>query len=182
MINPPSTNFNNLPNVGAGSYTQLTEGDRCNNYSFAYTRTGSCATYGQEPPPPASHEYDYTASCPPGYVVRWNQFAYSTEVPAASEVVFTASSAPMQQDGGFGAFSSPVEIANPNRIADGTLGADPAICEMSGVPSGCPKSLSAVSQADASAAMLRVGVTMISHTAIPTVNSWQITFNCVPRE
>lgn len=172
MINPPS-----VPSGSYGPYTQLAEADKCNNQSFVYTQTGTCTAYGAQPPPPASVSFQYRAVCQPGYRVQWNQFAYEATVPNASEVNFTARTAPLLADGGAGTFSPNVTIAksaNPG-------GPDPAICPMSG-PSPCPKNLVTLLGTASNSEVLELGVNLISTTAIPTVQGWQVTYNCIPNE
>jgi hypothetical protein len=177
MVNPPNTTFANLPNLGSGNYTQLPETDGCNNYSFVYTQFGSCAIYGAQPPPPAEVTFTYQASCPPGERVQWNLFAYDTDVPSFSEIVFTASTAPALLGGGTGTFTTPVTIGNPS-----SQGPDPAVCSMNGTPAGCPKNLITLLGEASYNEVLELGVSLVPHTAIPTVNSWQINYNCVPAE
>lgn len=178
MVNPPGTNFSNLPNLGAGNYTQLAEADTCNDYSFVYTQTGSCATYGIQPPPPATDTFRYTATCPVGSRPVWNQFAYSTQVPSVSQVVFTGRTAQVLADGGTGAFGAPVTLADVQSGAG-----DPAICTMGGSPAGCPKSLTTLlGNPGATYPVLEIGVTLTATTAIPTVGGWQVSYSCVPNE
>jgi hypothetical protein len=170
MVNPPSGTYGT-------AYTQLDEADICNNQSFVYTQTGSCAAYGVQPPPPATTTYNYTASCPAGYTQQWNQFAYTSTVPDSSEVDFQVSTAPLLTDGGYGTFTTPVQVAKV--VTPGT--SDPQSCPIGG-PSPCPKDLATLLGANAYNSVIRIGVTLISTTAIPTVGGWQITYNCVPNE
>jgi hypothetical protein len=170
MINPPATT----------GYTTLAEGDPCNNYGFHPTTAqgGTCSAYGTQPPPPTALTYPYTASCPPGTRVQWNQFAYSTTVPNASDILFTVSTAPLV-DGGVGTFTAPVNAAHPAT----PLLTDPAACLMSGPLGTCPKDLHALlGDLAAQNEVLQVGITLTATSAIPTVNWWQVTFNCVPSE
>lgn len=176
MINPPAT----------AGYTQLTEGDYCNNYSFLPTpaQGGICSTYGQQPPPPAPFTFRYVATCTAGYTPVWNQFAYDVLDPIASEAVFTVKTAPLLGDGGAGTFTAPVTVADVKTLVDGgSTGSDPALCPMSGDGSPCPKNLALLLGSPANAnAVLELGINLISTTAIPVVNSWQITYSCVPAE
>jgi hypothetical protein len=173
MVNPP----------GTSGYTTLTEGDQCNNYSFHPTNAqgGTCAAYGQQPPPPVALNYTYTASCPPGYAVQWNQLAYDTSVPSDSEVIFQVSSAALLPDGGTGTFTTPVQAAD----IKSTASPDPATCAINGAPDAtvCPKNLATLlGTAGKTNAVLDVGITEIATTAVPIVKSWQVTFNCIPNE
>jgi hypothetical protein len=170
MINPPAT----------AGYTTLAEGDACNNYGFHPTTAqgGTCSSYGSQPPPPSGSGYTYTATCQPGFKASWNQFAYNTTVPATSDVVFKISTAPLLPDGGAGTFTTPVMVAHPSN----PLITDPAVCAMSG-PSPCPKGLTTLLGATAAAnPVLKLELTLTATTALPVVNSWQVTFNCVANE
>ena len=170
MINPPAT----------AGYTTLAEGDPCNNYGFHPTTSqgGTCSTYGTQPPPPSAQTYTYTASCPVGYGVRWNQFAYDTTVPNASDVAFTIRTAPLLADGSTGTFTAPVIAGHPSN----PLIADPAICTFSG-PSLCPKDLTTLlGTPGATNQVLQLDLTLTATSALPTVNSWQVTFSCFPNE
>jgi hypothetical protein len=178
MVNPPSPT--SLPSAlvaayGASSYTQLGESDKCNNQSFVYTQFGSCATYGVQPPPPAATTSTYVATCLPGFRAQWSQFAYSTSVPAISEVIFAASTADSLSDGGVGTFSAPVTLADVKSSG----GTDPAICSMSGSTTGCPKDLTALLGTTRSLqSVLQLSITEIATSALPTVNSWQVSYTC----
>lgn len=170
MINPPAT----------AGYTTLAEGDPCNNYGFHPTTAqgGTCSAYGTQPPPPSAQTHSYTARCPVGSGVRWNQFAYNTTVPNASEVLFKVSTAPLLANGTAGTFTTPVTAGRPAN----PLLVDPAICPISG-PSPCPKNLNALlGDPGATNPVLRLDLTLTATSAMPTVNSWQVTFNCVPNE
>ena len=184
MINPPSTNFSGLAGLGLGSgaYTQLTETNPCNNYSFVFTQAGTCSAYGVQPPPPASVEYEYVASCPAGQRVTWNQFAYDTTVPFDSQVTFKISTASLYPDGGRSAFTAPVTVADVKALSDGGVASDPAICAISGPVPACPKNLGTLLAPNASNEVLKIGITMIATTQIPTVKSWQVTYNCTANE
>jgi hypothetical protein len=173
MINPPATS----------GYTTLSEGDPCNNYSFHPTTAqgGTCAAYGQQPPPPTALNYTYTATCPPGFAVQWNQLAYDSSVPATSEIIIQVSSAPLLPDGGTGAFTTPVQAADVKSASS----PDPATCAINGAPDAtvCPKNLATLLGPGANNnPVLDVGITLIATTAIPVAKSWQVTFNCIPNE
>ncbi len=182
MVNPPSPTT--LPSAlvsayGASSYTQLAESDKCNDQSFVYTQFGSCATYGVQPPPPAATTYTYVASCLPGFQAQWSQFAYGTVVPAVSEVIFTAKTADSLADGGTGTFGAPVTLADVKSSG----GTDPAICSISGTPTGCPKDLTALlGTARSTQSVLQLSITEIATSALPTVNTWQVSFTCNANE
>ncbi len=179
MVNPPATTLPSAltaNNGGVAAYTQLAEGNACNNYSFVHATTNSCVTYTV--PPPISSSYTYVATCAEGSRPRWNQFAYSTTLPNASEVLFSVSTAPSLNDAGAGTFTTPVTAARP---ANPVL-VDPAICLISGGV-GCPKSLGTVlGSAAAANPVLKVNVTLTTATATPTVSSWQVNYNCLPVE
>src|SRR5262249_19213077 len=139
---------------------------------------GTCSSYGAQPPAPAGSSYLYTATCLPGFHAKWNQFAYKTTVPSASDVLFKMSTAPLLPDGGAGTFTTPVAVAHPAT----PLISDPAICPISG-PSPCPKNLSTILGATAAAnQVLKLELTLTATTALPTVDAWQVTFSCVAAE
>jgi hypothetical protein len=180
MINPSSPT--NIPPAllaayGASTYAQLAEGDKCNNQSFVYTQFGSCATYGVQPPPPAAYTFTYTMACLPGFRAVWNQFGYSTQVPATSEVSFSATTSPALADGGVGTPTAPVTLASVKSSG----GTDPAVCI--GSSTGCPKNLFTLL---GSRAMYNPTITLsvseIATTALPTVDRWQLSYSCVPSE
>jgi hypothetical protein len=182
QVNPPATT--SLPsnliaaNGGSATYTQLAEADKCNGFSFVYTQVGSCGAYGIQPPPPSGNTFKYVANCPAGTRVQWNQFAYKTNVPNASDVLFQVHTAPLASDGGAGTYSSLVTIAHPAT----PLIVDPATCSMSG-PLPCPKSLyTTLGLPAATNPVLELALTLTSTTAIPSIDSWQVTFDCRPLE
>jgi hypothetical protein len=181
MVNPPaSTNLPMALRAGYGqtAYTQLAETDKCNNQSFVYTQFGSCATYGEQPPPPITLKYQYTSSCLPGFRPEWSQFAYNTAVPNSSQIIFKASTAPTLADGGTGTFTTPVTVADIKSTSG-----DPAICTIGGSPTGCPKNLSTLLGIPAKYNnTIEIGLTEIAITAIPTIYSWQVSYSCVPYE
>jgi hypothetical protein len=190
FVNPANQTI--LAGLGGGTYTRLNEADYCNDNAFVKnSSTGStCGSYGTQPPAPAQLTYNYTATCPVGYVAEWNLFTYSVQVPSVSDVYFTASTAPLLPDGGPGAFTSPVTLADPGGIAT-----DPATCALSGSiwPDGgsagsCAKYLGSVDGgpgllgANARNPVLQLGITLTATSAIPTANWWNITYNCIPAE
>ena len=97
------------------------------------------ANWSQNNPPSCSsvgatsqtYTETYTASCPAGTVVNWNDLTYDANVPTNSSgesaVVISATTAPLLPDGGTGAFTSP-----PVQLASVSQTGDPALCQMSG--------------------------------------------------
>jgi len=160
----------------------LAEDNICNDYSFFQppSQGGSCVAYGQQPPPPTPYTFKYKAWCPPSFRIVWNQLAYSTAVPLDSEVTFAVSTAPAQSDGGPGTFTTPVPVAD----VKSTSSPDPAYCGVNGAPDAnvCPKNLTTALGDAAYNDILKVDVTLIAKTALPTVYGWQVSFNCVPYE
>lgn len=180
MVNPSSPT--NIPSAlvaayGASAYTQLAEGDKCNNQSFVYTQFGSCAAYGVQPPPPAAFTFTYNMACLPGFRPMWNQFGYSTQVPAVSEITFSATTSPALADGGVGTPTAPVTLATIKSSG----GIDPAVCIGSGT--GCPKNLFTLLGPTAMYnPTLTLSVTEVAMSALPTVDRWQVSYSCVPVE
>lgn len=179
MVNPAGPT--NLPAslvgaYGAATYTQLAETDKCNNQSFVHTQLGSCKPYEEPLPPPVTHRFTYKMACLPGFRAVWTQLGYSTTVPATSRVTFAARTAPPLSDGGVGAWTAPVPVAD---VTDS--GGDPALCLGSGT--GCPKNLFTILGSTAKYdPTLELAVTLTSTSAIPTVNGWQVSYSCVPVE
>lgn len=177
MVNPAGPT--NVPSslvaaYGAATYTQLSETDKCNNQSFVHTQVATCSPYGL--PPPVTHAFTYKAACLPGFRASWNQLTYSATVPAASRVTFSVRTAPALTDGGVGAWTTLVTAAD---ITDSS--GDPASCL--GPGTGCPKNLFTLLGSTATySPTLELSVTLISTTAIPTVNSWNVSYSCVPVE
>ncbi|HEX2733941.1 MAG TPA: hypothetical protein VHM70_20175 [Polyangiaceae bacterium] len=178
QVNPPATTT--LPNAlktangGTTSYTQVAELDKCNNFSFVYTQTGSCATYGAPVPVSITQSYTYTATCDYGQMAQWNLLGYAAIVPDASDISLKISTANTSA----GPFSTPIEVAHPSS----PLVSDPASCPMSG-SSGCPKSLySTLGSVDANAPVLKLDVTLTATTAQPSLNSWNLNYSCLPSE
>ncbi len=159
----------------------VNDGDYCNNYSFIPTAAQGnvCVSYGVQPPPPAALSYTHVATCPAGTRVHWNQMAYDTAVPLDSQVVFQASTAPILSDAGIGPFSTAQTVASIR-----TNSGDPAYCAFSGLPDAamCPKNLAAILGSAAYDPVLKIGVTLTAITAIPTVRSWNVSYNCEPTE
>lgn len=166
--------------AGAGGsviFSALDDGDYCDNYSFLPTAAqgNACAAYGVQPPPPAALSYTFTATCPSGSRVRWNQFAYNTAVPNSSEVTFVGSTAPTFPDGGTGSFGTVRTFADILSSSG-----DPPYCAFSGLPDAqwCPKNLATILGADAYNPVLKIGVTLTATTAIPTVYGWNVSYVC----
>lgn len=178
MVNPASPT--NIPPAlvaayGSPTYTQIAEGDKCNNQSFVYTKRGSCESYGAPPPAPPAQTATYKMECQPGRRAVWNQFGYSTKVPGDSEVTFTATTTPTLPDGTAGAPRAPVTLATVKSSG----GTDPAVCM--GSSTGCPKNLFTLLGASAKYdKTLTLSVITTGTTALPTVDGWTITYNCVP--
>jgi hypothetical protein len=166
---------------GTASSPAIAEADACNNYSFLPSATdGVCAAYGVQPPPPSASGYVYIATCGAGERAQWNQFAYDTTNGGVSTIQFQVRTAPLLGDGGTGTFSPFVTVANVK--SDGT--GDPAPdCFINGTPTGCPKSLATVLGPNAYNPVLDLGIN-ISATVppAPVVNSWQVSYSCVPVE
>ncbi len=157
----------------------LPECDLCNDFSFNFTQQGACTTYTTAPSPIPPQTFRYTATCPAQSRPQWNQLAYSTQVPTQSDVLFQAATAPLLSDGGAGTFGAPVKLADPG----GNAG-DPAICPMSGTDGGsCPKNLASLLGSPwAGYPVLNLTVTLNAVSAVPVVNSWSLTYTCVPSE
>lgn len=179
QVNPPAPTT--LPtslkvaNGGTTTYTQIAELDKCNNFSFVYTQTGSCATYGATVPAvPVTHSFTYNATCDYDEQVRWNLFSYDVTVPNASDVSLKVSTASTSA----GLFSTPVEVAHPAN----PLIADPKSCPMSGA-TGCPKSLySTLGDVASGNPVLKLDITMTATSAQPAMNSWKLNYSCVPAQ
>jgi hypothetical protein len=191
MINPPTgdgfvNGTNSISTIyGASTYTQLAEVDSCNNQSFVYAQTGSCAAYANSTLA-STYQYTYTASCPAGTHVSWNQLAYDTTVPTQSDIMFSAATAAILTDGGTGGTDAAttndggaygVILADPG--ASG--GTDPAVCPFSG-PSPCPVSLSSKLGTGATNEVLTLTITLTGITSAPTLNSFGLTYDCPPSE
>lgn len=182
MVNPVAQPAHSWAKTFSPAYATVPEADHCNNYSFhpSTAQGGTCSAYGEQPPPPQNVCFTYEALCNPGFRIVWNQLAYATTVPSESQVLFSVMAAPTV-DGGLGTFTTKVLAADIRS----TSSPDPAICAMSGSPdaNACPKNLAALLGETASHyETLAVCVTQIAVTALPIVNGWQVTFNCVPYE
>ena len=176
MVNPPSPTT--LPSAlaqtyGASSYEQLDESDKSNNQSFVYTQLGTCAMYGVQPLAPTANMLTYKATCQPGYSPQWTQLTYSTSLPAGSEVIFAAGTAPALADGGAGGYGELVTIADAK-----TSGGDPAVCDAD--RAGCPKDLAALLGPARFNPYLQLAIKQIASTSLPTVNTWHVSFACAP--
>jgi hypothetical protein len=138
------------------------------------TGKGSCEMDGGAPPTP-SQTATYKMACKPGFRAVWNQFGYSTKVPGDSEVTFTATTFPELPDGSAGAPRAPVTLAK----VKGSGGTDPAVCM--GSSTGCPKNLFTILGPSAKYdPTMTLSLSTTGTTALPTVDSWTITYNCVP--
>ncbi len=188
MVNPPGTT----------GYTQLAEGDFCNNYGFrrSTAATGNCSLYGTQPPPPASASNTYTATCPAGSEVRWNQFAYSVSPNTGAAgadydvgFTFTTSTGVIKTiraknltnypgTCAFSAVTSPACTATPP--ADSPCNTNPVAPATNKT---CPTNLATLLGAGATAPSLTLDLSLAAGaTTSPTVNSWSITYSCIPKE
>lgn len=195
------TGVSGLAAAGAGGFAitgPLPEGDYCNNFSFLPTTSqgGTCSSYGVQPPAPTSSSYTYTATCQPGYLVKWNQFAYSVSPSTGAagadyDVAFTFTTS--------GGTSTTVHAKNttnyPSVCAFSTT-ASPACT--SSPPSDspcntppkapataytCPTNLATLLGSAVSDPSLTVNLSLAAGASTsPTVNSWSITYSCVPNE
>jgi hypothetical protein len=119
----------------------------------------------------------YTGTCGSGLLPQWKQFAYDTSVPTQSDVLFTATTQPTLPDGGMGTATAPVQLADPGAVDS----SDPAVCPMTGV-TGCPVDLKAKLGVNSYNATINLTVLLTPVTAKPVLNSWSITYDCVPGE
>jgi hypothetical protein len=96
-------------------------------------------------------------------------------------VKFSVQTAPKLDDGGVGAFGAFNQVAQ----APNPPGSYPASCPLSG-SSPCPVDLAtALGPTDSKNEFLNLQITVDptpDGLAGPTVNSWQITYDCVPNE
>jgi hypothetical protein len=141
--------------------------------------TNITAGYG-----PSTYTQTYTSSCPAGTHTQWAFFSYDATTPSdssgSSDVKFQVQTAPVLLDGGVGAPTSWITVANT------PASGDPAVCPMSG-PSPCPKDLFAAlgGAPGATNGDLTLQVTLTPSPdgqVAPTLNSWQITYSCPPSE
>ena len=176
MVNPPSPTT--LPaalakTYGASSYEQLGESDKSNNQSFVYSQLGTCSIYGVQPLPPTANMLTYKATCQPGYAPQWTQLTYSTSLPAGSEVIFAAGTAPALTDGSAGVFGDLMTIADAK-----TSGPDPAVCDAE--TPGCAKDLAAVLGPARFNPYLQLGIKQVAGTSLPTLKTWHVSYTCTP--
>jgi hypothetical protein len=185
MVNPPGTT----------GYTQLAEGDVCNNYGFHPTTSqgGKCSAYGVQPPPPAMNSNDYEATCGAGEVVRWNQFAYSISPNTGAagqdyDVAFTFTTGSgvtktihaknLVDYPGVCAFSA---ATSPSCTA--TPPADSPCNTPGPTTKRCPTSLATLLGAGASDPNLTLSLTLTpGASASPVVSSWSLTYDCIANE
>jgi hypothetical protein len=149
-------------------YTHLGEASDCNNFSF-FTSTlpsgAACVSnYGE--PASSTTAYTYTGTCPGGTTLTWNQFAYNTSFPAGST------------PGGAVTFTATTSGTTPVVVKPTGAASPPAVCPFSG-PSPCPYSLASLP----ATSPLTLTVLIDSNGVVsPAVNSWAVTYNCVPTE
>ncbi len=181
MVNPPNVTIPNGASrtaYGSSGYTQLTEADACNNYTFVLNTTGNCAAYALQPPAPSTTTFTYTATCPSQTSPAWNQFAYDSSTPTQSDILFTATTQQVFSDGTTGTASSAVTLADPGAVGS----TDSQVCAMSG-PSPCPIDLATkLGSVNDRTAILNLTVTETAKTALPTLNSWSVSYNCLPAQ
>ncbi len=163
-----------------GTYNEC---DKCNNETVNKAST-SCA-------PPASTTYtqttytqQYASSCAVGTRGRWTLLQYDVLTPnsgGSSSVLFEARTAPALADGGPGTFTAWLPIANPPTSPTQT------VCNTGGPAGTCPVNLftklggapNALNQ------VLQLRITLNptgDATQGPTVNSYQLSYSCVPAE
>jgi hypothetical protein len=133
---------------------------------------------------PRTYTQTYTSTCPAGTHTQWAFLAYDATTPSnasgSTDVKFQIQTAPVLVDGGVGAPTAWVTVADTPRASD------PAVCPMSG-PSPCPKdlysALGGLPGATNQDLTLQVTLTPSPDSQLaPTLNSWQITYSCPASE
>jgi hypothetical protein len=164
--------------------TQIPECDYNNDWSVAKQNPAlACTDVTVGGYAPRTYTQTYASSCPAGTHTQWAFLTYDTTTPSntsgSSDVKFRIQTAPLLLDGGVGAPTSWVTVA------DTPAGGDPAACPMSG-PSPCPKDLyAALGKPGATNGDLTLQVTLTPSPdglVEPTLNSWQITYSCPASE
>jgi hypothetical protein len=175
MCNPPTSGT---------TYRQIPECNYNNNWSVAKQNPPLACQNVTGGYAPLTYRQTYASSCPPGTRTQWAFLSYNATTPSnasgSSDVKFQIQTAPVLADGGIGAATAWVTVADTPRAGD------PAVCPMSG-PLPCPKDLYALLGGPPAAnnQNLTLQVTMTpspDNRVAPTLNSWQITYSCPPAE
>jgi hypothetical protein len=130
-----------------------------------------------------TYSQTYKASCAAGYTPQWGVLGWNVKLPSDSSgsasVLFEVHTAPIAADGSIGAYGALVTAG-----AAATAPGD-EVCSISG-PMPCPKDLyAALGAANAKKGLLELEVTLKPSPAAnvaPTLNSWNVTYSCVPSE
>jgi hypothetical protein len=163
MVNPP---------VGAAK-GQIAECHCENNWSDFHS--GACQTVSVATYKPVVYTQTYTGTCPLGSKVLWNLFVYDTTTPSDASVVFQARVA--ETLAGLTGPLTTVAKAKALPLPDTQQ------C-LTGGPSPCPILLhDAITTPTADILELVVTLSPSSDgKAAPTLESWSITYSCVPSE
>jgi hypothetical protein len=157
--------------------------DNAGSWSFVHGgKSGACGG-AFTPPSAATFVRDFQATCPsPDLRPVWTLFTYSTVTPAGTNVAFNFKTASTQAGLASAVAPAAALVAQPGFVPAGstTLSADPAICQTPTCYDDLSKALT-----PNNSAWLRMEATLNPNPvtgAGPTLNLWNVSYDCKPME
>lgn len=163
--------------------------DECNgsnNWTVSKANPGIlCESSTSVSYPPWTVTRVFAGTCPAGSKPNWSRFGYDTLTPTGTRVDFRFRAFAPDSSGNCTALS-PAIADPPAPFATAQLSPDTQRCDLSAAPtSSCPVDLVTRLGSDATLPCLQMdarGLPAISPPAAPTLNSWRVTYDCVPSE
>lgn len=158
--------------------------DNSGSWSFVHgSKSAVCG--GLTPPSSATFTRDFQGVCPSGTRVRWGLFTWETATPVGTHIAFTFKTADTQAALGAAVAPAVAVVAMPGYSPAGssTPTADPQVCKTSSSPA-CYRDLSKLI-VPASHPWLRMEATLVPNPVAgtgPTLNYWNVTYDCPPTE
>jgi hypothetical protein len=152
------------------------------DWSFVHggSSGGSTVCGGTSTPTSATFTRDFNATCASGTRVKWRLFTWNTTDPIGSNVTFAFRTA--TTSAGL-ATATPVTVAVAGYATGTTTPADPQICQATPAPA-CSRDLATYLTPNNNL-YLRMEATLNAYTmsgAAPTLNGWDVRYDCVPSE
>lgn len=136
--------------------------------------------------PPWTVSRVFDGVCPSGTKAKWSRFGYDTLTPSGTKVDFRFRTFARSSTGACVALPA-VTTSPPAPLATAQLTpTDTQRCDLAAAPTSfCPVDLMTGLGTDASADCLQMdayGTPATTPAAAPTLNSWRVTYDCIPTE
>jgi hypothetical protein len=152
---------------------QISECAGDDNWSI-YDSTVACSGCPAIPSGGGGGTFTYTATCPPGYQVKWQYLAYDVTISGSSPVEFDGHTTQVFPDGGpMGMPSTDYTLANPPMSPTATS------CLYTGPAGSCPIDLAMIMGQDALSNQLTLEINPSGGSG---ANDWAVSYDCIPFE